>query len=426
MSASDVIGMPRIVLAGRLIDPASLEVLEDRALTLRDGCVVDCREGRDLHRDELREGAVLDAGWATVLPGLIDSHCHLTFSAAGNHAEVRSLLAAESAAELTARAIANAQAHLSGGVTALRDTGGPGLLTLRIRDILNAGALAAPRVRACGPAITPPSGHLHYLGAVARGEVQVADWARRVLEAGADFVKVCASGGIMTAESDPMDPHYSTGELRAAVAEAVAAGTLVAAHALCAEGVRRCVAAGVRSIEHCMLQERPGEYAFDPAVAERMRFQGCVAGLTYAGLSQARYLEDVLGIPPKEDLGVWRSRMAARYESERALVRSGVEYVLHSDAGVRATPFGPFWLIPATAVLELGISPLEAIRAVTATPARLLGWDTLGNLRPGCAADFLVVEANPADDMRALREPRLVYSGGRLVAGGGLIQPRLV
>jgi imidazolonepropionase-like amidohydrolase len=109
--------------------------------------------------------------------------------------------------------------------------------------------------------------------------------------------------------------------------------------------------------------------------------------------------------------------MQRRYQAERQLIDSGVQYVLHSDAGVRETPFGEFWLIPASACFELGLSPLEAIRAVTSTPAALMGLDgEVGTLAPGHRADLLVVDGNPAERIEDLAGVRHVLLDGRLLS----------
>jgi imidazolonepropionase-like amidohydrolase len=358
---------------------------------------------------------VLDAGDATVLPGLIDTHVHLTFNAASTHAEVRGALAEESDARLALRGIANAQAHLAGGVTTLRDVGGRGFVTLAIRDAIRDGLVAGPRMQASGPAISTPRGHLFYLGAIAEGVEAMRRLSGEILDAGADFVKLCATGGIMTAESDPMAFQYTREELRAAVEVAEERDTLVAAHVLTSGAVEQCVEAGVRSIEHCLFQHAPGEYAFNPEVAARMRERNIFAGLTFAGISQARYRQEVLG-RGTADLGPWKERMQRRYEAERQLIDSGVRYVLHSDAGVRETPFGEFWLIPASACFELGITPPEAIRAVTSTPAVLMGLEgEVGALAPGYRADLLVVDGNPAERIEDLARVRHVLLDGRVV-----------
>ncbi|MCC2671950.1 MAG: amidohydrolase family protein [Armatimonadetes bacterium] len=409
---------PALILAGRLIDGTGAVPLDHQALVLQDGRIREIVPQSDLTLTQRQSGEVLDLGAATVLPGLIDTHVHLTFNAGPNHDVVRRAVEQESDARLALRSIANAQAHLAGGVTTVRDVGGRGFVTLSVRDAVRDGLVPGPRIQASGPAITTTRGHLNYLGAVADSAEEMRRWAREVLDAGADFIKLCASGGIMTAESDPMGSQYTEDELREAVDEAESRGTLVAAHVLASESLERCVRAGVRSIEHCLWQDEPGIYRFQPEVAEEMRRRNIIAGLTFAGVSQTRYKEQRLGLPASADMGIWQQRLAKRFVVEREMIDAGNRYVLHSDAGVRETPFGSFWLILATACFELGITPLQAITAATTTPAELMGLgDEIGTLAAGKRADLLVVEGNPAEEIEALSQARLVLRDGEVVIG---------
>lgn len=395
----------------------------ERAALIAEGDRIIAVVDRDsLTAGQLSGASVEEFPGCALLPGLIDTHVHLMFPAEPTHEAGRRSVETESEPRLALRSLANAQAHLRGGVTTVRDVGGRGYVTLAVRDAIREGMAAGPRVQAAGPAITTPRGHLNYLGCIARNVDEMRARATEVLDAGADLVKLCATGGIMTAESDPMESQYTTEELRAAVEVAEARGTLVAAHVLASDGLLRCVEAGVRSIEHCLWQDTPGEFQFRPEVAAVMREKNIFAGLTFAGISQTRYLKEKRGIEPPGDWGVWIERLQKRYEADRELVASGVRFVLHSDAGVRETPFGAFWLIVATGAYELGLAPEEAIRAVTASAAELMGLeDQVGSLRPGLRADLLLVEGNPAADLDALARAQRVWQNGAAVVRDGVM-----
>lgn len=412
---------PTLLLADRLIDGTGAEPQERVAVLVKDGRIEAALLQSGLTPSQRQGRVTLDLEGCTLLPGLIDSHVHTTFCAGATHEDVCRQIIEESDATLALRGLANAQAHLAAGVTTIRDVGGRGWVTLALRDAIRAGLARGSRMQASGPAITTPAGHLHYLGAVGSNEAEVRRLAEEALERGSDLVKICATGGIMTAGSDPLRCQYTEAELRVAVAAAESRKRLVAAHVLAREALGRCVRAGVRSIEHCMFQTGPGAYEFDPVLAEEMKRRGVIAGLTFAGLGRARYVEHVLG-KSGGDLGAWRGRMEGRYETERALIASGVKWVLHSDSGVRETPFGSFWLTVASASYELGISPLQAIRAVTATAADLLGiGDETGTLERGKAADMLAVKGDAGQDLRALTQPELVLLGGVAVARNGAL-----
>jgi len=413
---------PELILAGRVITGVGNEVLGPTAVEIVDGAIASLEPLDSLGRTRREGRRILDAGDSTLIPGLIDTHVHLTFTAGPNHGVVRKALEEAGDATLGLIALANAQAHLRGGVTTVRDVGGRGFVALEVRDTIARGVHPGPRILAAGPAITTRTGHLHYLRGVAEGAEAVRARAREILDRGADLVKICATGGIMTEESDPMACQYTAAELSEAVNEARRRGRDTAAHVLTREGVRRCLEAGVRSLEHCALQTEPGEYRFDPELARKIIEGGSVAGLTFAGISQARYREEVLGRHSVEDMGAWRGRMERRYVSERAMIDAGVPYVLHSDAGVRETPFGEFWLVLATAAYELKLDPVTAIRGATSAAASLLRLDdSIGSIRPGLRADLVVVNGNPAEDLRVLAEPRLVMRDGRVLATRGAL-----
>lgn len=409
-----------LLRVGRLVDGTGAPPVRDQEILVRDGAIAAIGPAGSL----TSTGEVREYPAGTALPGLIDTHVHLTFSAGPTHDVVRATLERESDDELFLRAAANAQRHLAAGVTSLRDCGGRGNVTLRLRDAARAGAMPLPRISACGPAITTARGHLNYLRCVAEGEPAVRAAAKRVLEEGADFVKICATGGIMTAESDPMAPQYSVPELAAAVEEADARGTLVAAHALSRVGLERCVEAGVRSIEHCLWQTGLGEFDFGPETARTMVERGVVAGLTFSAVSQAGY-RAAKGAPVPEGFGPWQARLANRYAAERRMIDAGVAYTVHSDAGVRETPFGDFWVCLATMVHELKVTPVEAIRAATAVPAALLGWaDRVGSLTVGRRADLLVVAGDPAAEIEALAQVEAVFLDGAPVGERGRLRVR--
>ena len=172
-----------------------------------------------------------------------------------------------------------------------------------------------------------------------------------------------------------------------------------------------------------MMQVETGVYEFHSTLAAAIREQGLYAGFTFAGLSRARYREEMLGETVAEALGPWRSRMEARYATERRLIDSGIRWVLHSDSGVRGTPFGSFWLSIASASFELGVSPLAALHAVTSTAAELLGLaEEVGTIEPGKRADLLVVSGDPSIDLGCLKHPRYVLLGGRIAAMNGILQ----
>ena len=414
--------LPDLILADRLIDGISPEPRERQALFLRDGRIIAILPQSEVTRSHRQGAAEIEIEDGAVLPGLIDTHVHLTLTGGPTDESVTGPAATESDAVQALRAVANAQAHLASGVTTVRDVGCRGYTTLAVRDLIQQGLLVGPRIQASGPPITTPTGHMHYMGCIATSAAEVRARAEEVLDRGVDLVKTCATGGVLTAGSDPMDLQYTAEELREAVLAAEARGRIVASHALAAEGVRRCVEAGVRSIEHCRWQVEPGRHVFPRELAETMIAKDIYAGITFATISQVGYRQDVL-----KQQDVWvkfsRDRLNDRFASEREMVAAGVKYVVHSDAGVTHTPFGEFWKSVGAARYELKLSPLETIRAVTASPAALMGLENeIGTLQVGKKADLLCVRGNPAETIEDLQNAWLVIRSGLVVAEDGQIR----
>ena len=228
----------------QLFDGIHPEPLPRPAVWVRDGRIAGIRPAAEAAEWERTADRVLDAPEATLLPGLIDTHVHLTFSAGPSHEAVRATLAAESDEQLALRALGNAWAHLAGGVVGMRDTGGRGFVVLAVREAIRSGIVPGPRLAAAGPAITTPQGHLFYLGCTATTADEVRQAACRILDRGADFVKICATGGVMTAESDPLAVQYPEEALRAARAvHAAALAEVRAANELVLPAVRVATAA---------------------------------------------------------------------------------------------------------------------------------------------------------------------------------------
>jgi imidazolonepropionase-like amidohydrolase len=360
---------------------------------------------------ELAAGAVHFPG-CTIVPGLIDTHVHLVFSAADSNEAVVEQVGRESDEELLARARANARAALHAGVTTVRDCGGKGRITQEVRDLVARGAAEGADVLSCGMPITTTRGHCHWLGLIADGHDAACHAAGRMLGEGADFLKVMATGGNMTPSSDPMTPQYEPRTLAAIADLGRAAGRQTAAHVLSRSALPAAVAARIRTIEHCDMRVEEERYEFDPELARRIVDENLYVGLTMSGNTRRAFLPAVRA----NTSGPVR-RLDARFACERRLIDSGVRYTLHSDAGVRWTPIDRFALGLRAAVLELRLTPSEALRAATATAAEAIGLSDRGVLVAGKRADLLVVEGDPLADVACLERVRAVMKAGRWVKG---------
>jgi imidazolonepropionase-like amidohydrolase len=354
-----------------------------------------------------------DAEWydfpgCTILPGLIDTHVHLVMSALDTNEAIIAQVQSETDEQLLARALANARAALGAGITTVRDCGGRRTVIQQARDRIRRGDAGGSDILACGAPITTTKGHCCWLELVADTRQEVDAAVHRMLAEGADFLKVMATGGNMTASSDPMRAQYDAETLKLIADIGRAAGKHSAAHVLSRSALPAVVAANYRTIEHCDWRVEEFRYAFDPALAQRMIDQGQFAGLTMSGLARRAFLPEVnrLGIGPVK-------RLDARFACERQMIAAGVRYTLHSDAGVRMCPIDRFDLGLRAAQVELRLTAAEILRAVTSTAAEAIGLPDRGVLSPGKRADLIVVEGDPLADVACIGKVRAVMKAGR-------------
>jgi imidazolonepropionase-like amidohydrolase len=388
-----------IIRAGRLIDGTTTGgVRRDQAIFVDSGTIT-----RVAPASELPPGAeVIDLSSSTVLPGLIDCHVHLVFSASGN--PLGDVLV-EDDQQLLLRSVAAARHALQVGITTVRDLGGRGGVTFRLRDAIDKGLIAGPRVLAAGSPITITGGHCYFLGLEADGEAQVRVAARSQLKAGANCLKIMATGGYMTPGTNRNRAQYSVQEIAAAVDEAARADVTVAAHGLGTEGIRNAVQAGVNTIEHCTWFGADLSVSFDEAVARTMA---------------ERRIAIVPTLGPRQRTGSpLREQIIAAMQQAWAM---GVPIAAGTDAGVSNKPFDSLPEQLEIMVADLGLSPLEAIHSATGEAARAIGVaDKVGTLQAGRAADMVVVDGDPAVRISDLRSVRMIIKGGRTVVHNGVV-----
>jgi imidazolonepropionase-like amidohydrolase len=351
----------------------------------------------DRYRGGLHEIRFPDA---TILPGLINCHVHLAFDASDQPtAQVQSQTDPVALAFMMAN---HARQLLDVGVTTARDLGDRDGIAPRVRDAIASGLIPGPRLLCATAPITPSGGHCWYLGGeVLPTEDDIRRQVRANAAAGADLIKVMASGGQSTPGGAGMsDSQFTTEQLTALVDEAHRLGLPVAAHAHGLDSIESAIAAGVDTIEHCTFLAGPGR--FEPS--ERLAMQIAAKNIAVCSGSS----------------GNWRA-LAQRIGQDKAfamvgrtkwLAERGVRIVPGTDAGLSAFTDFPAALARYT---DFGFTPAQIIAAATTEAAAAIGLTTTtGSLSEGLSADLLIVNGNPLEDINALAAPALVIAHGHM------------
>lgn len=332
----------------------------------------------------------------SILPGLIDSHVHLAFD--GGPDPLSTVATADPATLLLAMA-GRAQQLLHAGVTTARDLGDRGALSVVLREAIACGTLAGPRVLAATIPLTAPGGHCGFLGGEVSTDTDIRQQITRNAEAGADLIKVMASGGALTPTGPRMwEAQFTSEQLQLIVHLAHQHGLAVAAHAHGTHTIADCVHAGVQTIEHCSWRTDSGLH-YDEDIARQIATRHiavcrCVSGDWRLFLKQ---------------LG---SNAPALLDSIQRMRRAGVRFIAGTDAGVPGSRFDDY-VGMLEFFREIGFTNVEIINMATTSAAHALGLPATGALRPGDRADVIVVNGDPRTDLTALRDIHLVLAGGR-------------
>ena len=397
-----------IVRAGRMLDVNTGKLLTDQAIVIEGDRIASIGPASALGSSSSRQDWV-DLSNATVLPGLIDAHTHLTLDDFSEHSALSTSFPRE--ALIGAK---NARITLQAGFTTVRNVGANGFTDIALRDAIEAGDLPGPRIVASGPPLGITGGHCDndilpfeyhdVAGGVADGVAEVQQKVREVIKYGADVIKVCATGGVMSKGDDPNASQYTLEEMKAIVADAHRLGRKVAAHAHGLQGIEWAVEAGVDSIEHA-------SYIDDEAIAMMKQHGTYLVPTLY---TTTWFLENL----DKGDVPEYSKRKAreivphAQKNVSHALM-SGVKVAMGSDVPV--FPHG--WQARELGVyVRAGMTPFQAIQTATVNAADLLGLSAeVGSITAGKQADLVAVDGDPTRDVSTLEHVRFVMKAGTVV-----------
>ncbi len=394
-----------VVRAGHVLDVKTGKMLSDQAIVIEGDKIVSVGPTAGAPGD----ATVINLQNATVLPGLIDAHTHLTMNPSFGYQTLgisiprQALIGAH-----------NARLTLEAGFTTVRNVGASGFSDVALRDAINAGDVPGPRMLVSGPPLSITGGHcdnnllpFEYHASsdgAADGVAAVQHKVRENIKYGADLIKVCATGGVLSKGDDPQASQYTLEEMKAIVADAHRLGRKVAAHAHGAQGILWAAEAGVDSIEH-------DSYINDAGIAEMKKNGTYLVPTLYLGdwfLENADkiHVPDFLLVKAKAVMPEARKNVAHAFAS-------GVKVAFGTDAavyphGLNAHEFA--------VMVKLGLTPLQSIQAATINAADLLGWsDKVGTLEPGRWADIVAVDGDPLQDVTTLERVKFVMKGGEVV-----------
>jgi imidazolonepropionase-like amidohydrolase len=421
----------RYLRAQRVFTATGKAPIEDGVVVI-DGSVIS----QVARASEIKEQVPMAYPTGTILPGLVDAHCHLTLPADRRTYEQMILDPDEM---LSLIAVRNLRTHLASGVTTLRDNGGRNRVTFVVREAVQRGYIDAPRMLLSGRPVTHRYGHFYWCNGVADGEDELRATVRQLVAEGADHIKIMASGGA-TAGNIPYFASYTAEELGVIVDAAHALGRLTTAHCRARQSMLNAVQAGLDCIEHAEFLvpgamvgyeglAAHGKVEYDGRVTDSILESGAYISYTF----QAGGYDTLVELTEKarsgklsdEEIAV-RSALDAYFDEKitvfRNLIRDGMQpkLVLSTDAGPFDTEFGRMHYGMDLAVAS-GMKPADAIEASTRIAAAACGVDHLaGTLERGKQADLLVVDGNPIQDITCMRRPLAVFSAGKQVAGDPL------
>ncbi len=397
--------MDFVVAGGTLIDGTGRDPVENAALYMKADRVAYAGPLSDLPQ-EARSGEQIDASDKFIIPGLIDAHVHVCWNGRESIFELlhrdRDLIVLE--------AVDTVRRILQTGTTTVRDIGGHDYVEMSLRQAINSGHIQGPRMRASGKVIAMTGGHGYFIAREADGADDARKAAREQIKRGADTVKMMATGGAATPGQDVNAGQLTLEEMGAAVEAAHAVGRTAAAHCHGTVGIKNSILAGMDSIEH-------GSY-LDEETAEMMVERGAALVLTL-GVANP----DPEKVPPNavaeaKRLAPILEMLLKRVRESIQIARvKGVFIGCGSDAGGNALAPHDFSMAHELEMLvESGIPPMESLGIVTRNNARVLRWEKeLGTLESGKLADFVILSANPLDNISNVRQVEAVYKGGQRV-----------
>lgn len=359
---------------------------------------------------EAREAEILDCRNDYVMPGMIDGHLHLSFSASE---QPLNELYEDDDSEILLRMVKAAVTELRSGVTTVRDCGSRGMSIIKLRDFIKKGIFQGPDIITSGMPITITGGHCNFCGLEADTTEDVVKAVRWLCKEDVDYIKVMVSGGNMTPGSNSMIDQYGEEALRRIVEEAHQRGKKVAGHVHSVDGIRRAVAAGFDILEHCSYKTWNGE-EYDENLAGMIREAGIAVN---PAMGKAYILPPELAAPLPDKVAMWADFQKSRFSTTEKMYREGISIFAGTDAGCKNTKFDELYLTLDMMEKKIHMTKEDVLLAATVYGAKALGIDSLvGSIEEEKQADLICVKENPLESFLHLKEIAMVMKKGERVA----------
>ena len=373
--------------------------LLDHDILVQDGKIVEI--GPQL---TALDAQIVDLDGAFIMPGLFNCHVHTCSSASNDSSREHG----EAEAVATIRTIKNLEKFNQSGVTFVRDAGGKQWADIHVRDAVKRGVFDGPEMQVAGKVIAMTGGTCWHRARECDGPDEVRKGTREQIKAGADWIKIMATGGVSTPGVHPNSCQFSEGEIRAAVEEAHKAGKKAFAHAQGTMGILNALRAGIDSIEHgCFLTQECVEF-----MAQN--------GVYYTPTLTALYVMHDEGVKrglPQQAQDKANEVMERNLQSFRMAMQAGVKIVSGSDAGSplnthEKAAWEPYYMV------QSGMDAYQALQCATTMAAQMCGVeDQLGTIEVGKRACFAVFDKNPIEDMEAIRHCKMTIKDGKRIFG---------
>lgn len=405
----------------RIIDGSGKEPVENGCIIIDGPKIIHAGEDDSRMAAKYPRADVIDLKGMTLMPGLIDAHVHLSLHGSPSYFNEMIM---ETPTLAALKAVKKVNRIIESGFTTIRTMGDKGQLDIAMKTAITEGDIIGPRLRASGNCLTITGGHgdmfpahvdIQGMGRIVDGPLEARKAAREQIKAGADNIKLMATGGGMS-PGPPTVSQLTIEEMRAAVEEAVKYGKTTAAHAIGADGIKNALKAGVRTIEHGSFLDEEG--------IDLLLTQDAYLVPTLAAFKTIKYGKE--GGVPEYTIEKVQYFQTAHTKNLKKAMAAGVNIIVGTDAG---TPFNYHGesAYELECLVDNGFTEMQAIQSATKTAAEALLLPDLGILEKGKVADFIVVDGNPLQDIKILQnveKVKMVYKGGLLVLSKPLSERR--